>query len=323
MNGAATALIGKTGVSVTRLGLGCAPLGGLYAAVSDEQARATVEQAWQLGVRTFDTAPLYGSGLSEERVGAALSGRVRDEFTLSTKVGRLLQAGGSADPIFEGASAAAPVFDFSYDGALRSLESSLERLALDRVDIALIHDPDDHYDEALAGAYAALARLRSEGVVGAIGVGMNQAEALVRFALDADVDCFLIAGRYTLLDHAALGELLPLCVERGIAVIVGGVFNSGILTGGDGHFDYRPAPPELGARVRRLADACARWDVPLPAAALQFPLGHPAVACVLAGCRSPAEVAEDVRLFELEVPSGLWDDLRAEGLLPDDAPVPA
>jgi D-threo-aldose 1-dehydrogenase len=323
MNGAATALIGKTGVSVTRLGLGCAPLGGLYAAVSDEQARATVEQAWQLGVRTFDTAPLYGSGLSEERVGAALSGRVRDEFTLSTKVGRLLQAGGSADPIFEGASAAAPVFDFSYDGALRSLESSLERLALDRVDIALIHDPDDHYDEALAGAYAALARLRSEGVVGAIGVGMNQAEALVRFALDADVDCFLVAGRYTLLDHGALGELLPLCVERGIAVIAGGVFNSGILTGGDGHFDYRPAPPELGARVRRLADVCARWDVPLPAAALQFPLGHPAVACVLAGCRSPAEVAEDVRLFELEVPSGLWDDLRAEGLLPDDAPVPA
>ena len=323
MNGAATAPIGKTGVSVTRLGLGCAPLGGLYAAVSDEQARATVEQAWQLGVRTFDTAPLYGSGLSEERVGAALSSRVRDEFTLSTKVGRLLEAGGSADPIFEGASAAAPVFDFSYDGALRSLESSLERLALDRVDIALIHDPDDHYDEALAGAYAALARLRSEGVVGAIGVGMNQAEALVRFALDADVDCFLIAGRYTLLDHAALGELLPICVERGIAVIVGGVFNSGILTGGDGHFDYRPAPPELGARVRRLADVCARWDVPLPAAALQFPLGHPAVACVLAGCRSPAEVAEDVRLFELGLPSGLWDDLRAEGLLPGDAPVPA
>ena len=162
-----------------------------------------------------------------------------------------------------------------------------------------------------------------KGVVGAIGVGMNQAEALVRFARDADVDCFLIAGRYTLLDHAALGELLPLCVERGIAVIVGGVFNSGILTGGDGHFDYRPAPPELGERVLRLADVCARWDVPLPAAALQFPLGHPAVACVLAGCRSPAEVAEDVRLFELELPPGLWDELRAEGLIPGDAPVPA
>ena len=322
MNGAATAPIGKTGVSVTRLGLGCAPLGGLYAAVSDEQARATVEHAWQLGVRTFDTAPLYGSGLSEERVGAALRDKARDELTLSTKVGRLLESGGSADPIFDGASAAAPFFDFSYDGALRSLESSLERLGLDRVDIALIHDPDDHYDEALAGAYTALAQLRSEGVVGAIGVGMNQAEALVRFARDADVDCFLVAGRYTLLDHAALGELLPLCVERGIAVIAGGVFNSGILTGGDGHFDYRPAPPELGARVSRLAAICARWDVPLPAAALQFPLGHPAVACVLAGCRSPAEVAEDARLFELELPSGLWDDLRAEGLLPVDAPVP-
>jgi len=324
MDAAAAIRIGNTGVTVTRFGLGCAPLGGMYEAVTDEQARATVDRAWELGVRYFDTAPLYGSGLSEERVGSALRGRAGDELAVSTKVGRLLEKGGSADPIFEGARAAAAVFDFSYDGALRSLESSLERLGLDRVDIALIHDPDDHYDEAVAGAYPALAQLRDEGVVRAIGVGMNQTELLVRFARETDVDCFLVAGRYTLLDGGALAELLPLCVERGIAVIAGGVFNSGILASGDGNgrFDYRPAAPELGARVRRIAAACARWEVPLQAAALQFPFGHPAVACVLVGCRSPAEVSDDVRLFELELPSGLWDELRAEDLLPDGAPVP-
>jgi aryl-alcohol dehydrogenase-like predicted oxidoreductase len=321
MDAAAAVRIGETGVTLTRLGLGCAPLGGLYEAVSDEQARATVDGAWELGVRYFDTAPLYGSGLSEERVGAALQARARDELKLSTKVGRLLEAGGPADPMFDEAAAAAPVFDFSYDGALRSLEASLERLGLDRVDIALIHDPDDHYEEAVAGAYAALARLRDEGVVRAIGVGMNQVGLLVRFARETDVDCFLVAGRYTLLDGAALPELLPLCLERGIAVIAGGVFNSGILAGGN-HFDYRPAAPELGARVRRLAETCARWGVPLPAAALQFPLGHPSVACVVVGCRSPAEISDDVRLFELDLPAGLWDELRADGLLPDDAPVP-
>jgi D-threo-aldose 1-dehydrogenase len=294
-----------------RFGLGCAPLGGLYESVSDEQAQATVDRAWELGVRYYDTAPLYGSGLSEQRVGAALRGRPRDEFVLSTKVGRLLAEGGHADPIFEGAAAAAPVFDFSYDGALRSLEASLERLGIDRVDIALIHDPDDHYGEAVDGAYRALVRMRDEGVVEAIGVGMNQSELLLRFAQETDVDCFLVAGRYTLLDRGAGAELLPLCVERGIAVIAGGVFNSGILASddGSGHFDYHAATPAQSEHVRRLAATCARWDVPLQAAALQFPLGHPAVACVLVGCRSPEEIAEDMRLFELELPPGLWEEL--------------
>jgi D-threo-aldose 1-dehydrogenase len=324
MDAAAAVRIGQTGVTVTRFGLGCAPLGGLYASVSSDEAQATVDRAWELGVRYFDTAPLYGSGLSEARVGSALHDAPRDELVLSTKVGRLIEERGRADPLFEGAPAAAPVFDFSYDGALRSLEASLQRLGLDRVDIALIHDPDDRYDDAVAGAYAALARLRDEGVVRAIGVGMNQAELLVRFARETDVDCFLVAGRYTLLDGAALAELLPLCAERGIAVIAGGVFNSGILASddGSGRFDYQPAAPELGERVRRLAATCARWDLPLQAAALQFPLGHPAVVSVLVGCRSPAEVSEDVRLLALELPSGLWDELRAEGLLPDGAPVP-
>jgi D-threo-aldose 1-dehydrogenase len=324
MDAAAAVRIGRTNVEITRFGLGGAPLAGLYAAVSSEQAQATVDRAWELGVRYFDTAPLYGSGLSETRLGSALHDRARDELVLSTKVGRLLEPGGPADPAFEGALAAAPVFDFSYDGALRSLEESLERLGLDRVDIVLIHDPDDRYDEAIAGAYAALVRLRDEGVVRAIGVGMNQAELLVRFARETDVDCVLMAGRYTLLDGGALAELLPLCAERGVAVIVGGVFNSGILASSDGSgpFEYQPAAAELGERVRRLAATCARWDVPLQAAALQFPVGHPAVAGVLVGCRSPAEVSEDVRLFGLELPSGLWDELRAEGLLPNGAPVP-
>jgi len=317
--------LGRTALSVTRLGLGCAPLGGLFEEVSDEAAAETVATAWDRGVRLFDTAPLYGSGLSERRVGAALRDRPRGELVLSTKVGRLLEPDGEADPMFTGAPAARPVFDFSYDGALRSLEASLERLGLDRVDVALIHDPDAHYDEAAEGAYVALERLRGEGVVGAIGAGMNQSELLARFARETDVDCLLVAGRYTLLDGGALAELLPLCEEKGIAVIAGGVFNSGILASGDGSgsYDYAPAAPELVERVRALAAVCTRWDVPLQAAALQFPLGHPAVACVLVGCRSAAEVEEDARLFELELPAALWDELRAERLLPADVPVPS
>jgi D-threo-aldose 1-dehydrogenase len=302
--------LGRTALSVTRLGLGCAPLGGLFEEVSDEAAAETVATAWDRGARLFDTAPLYGSGLS---------------LVLSTKVGRLLEPDGEADPMFTGAPAARPVFDFSYDGTLRSLEASLERLGLDRVDVALIHDPDAHYEAAVAGAYVALERLRGEGVVGAIGAGMNQSELLARFARETDVDCLLVAGRYTLLDGGALGELLPLCEEKGIAVIAGGVFNSGILASDDGRgsYDYAPAAPELVERVRALAAVCASWDVPLQAAAVQFPLGHPAVACVLVGCRSAAEVEEDARLFELELPAGLWDELRAERLLPADVPVPS
>jgi D-threo-aldose 1-dehydrogenase len=314
--------LGRSGLTVTQLGLGCAPIGGLYEPVSDADAGAVVDRAWEHGVRLFDTAPLYGSGLSENRLGLALQGRRRDEFALSTKVGRLLRAGGNAHPQFKGAPALEPVFDFSYDGVLRSLDESLERLGLDRVDLVHIHDPDDHFEEARVGAYPALERLRDEGVVRAIGVGMNQSELLARFARETNVDCLLLAGRYTLLETGALAELLPLCLERGIAVIAGGVFNSGVLAGG-ARYDYTPAHPEVLARVRRLADVCARWDIPLPAAAVQFPLGHPAIACVLVGCRSAAEVDEDVALFELDLPAGLWEELRAEGLLPAEAPVPA
>jgi D-threo-aldose 1-dehydrogenase len=278
-----------------RLGLGCAPLAGLYSAVSEEDARATVDRAWELGVRAFDTAPKYGFGLSERRVGAALRERPRDAFTLSTKVGRLLREGEA-------------VFDFSYDGALRSLDESLERLGLDRVDVVLVHDPDDHYDEAVAGAYRALERLRDEGVVAAIGVGMNQWEIPARFVRETDIDCVLLAGRYTLLDRRGEHELLPLCAERNVDVIAAGVFNGGILAGGT-YYDYAPAPPELLERTRRLAATCARHGVPLEAAAVQFPRRHPAVTTVLIGCRSPAEVEEDVRLAGLELPPELWAEL--------------
>jgi D-threo-aldose 1-dehydrogenase len=287
------------------LGLGTAPLGGLYEPVDDETAHAVVARAWQLGIRFFDTSPYYGSGNAERRLGAALSERRREEFVVSTKVGRLLRPGESA---WHGAPPLEAYFDFSHDAALRSLEASLERLGLDRVDIALIHDPDEHYDEALAGAYRALARLRDEGMVGAVGVGMNQTALLVRFAREADPDCFLVAGRYTLLDRSAGDELLPLCAERGIAVIAGGVFNSGVLAGGD-TYDYESAPATVLERAAALREICARHDVPLAAAAVQFPRRHPAVAGVLVGCRTPAEVEEDVRLSELELAPELWEEL--------------
>ena len=288
-----------------RLGLGTAPLAGLYEAVDEETAHAVVDRAWELGIRTFDTAPYYGSGLAEQRLGTALRDRPRNDFVVSTKVGRRLRPGTSA---WHDAPALDAYFDFSYDAALRSLEESLERLGLDRVDVALVHDPDDHYDEALSGAYRALAQLRDEGVVRAVGVGMNQSELLCRFAREADPDCFLLAGRYTLLDRSGADELLPLCVERGIAVIAGGVFNSGVLAGGD-TYDYESASDDVLERVERLRATCAGLDVPLPAAALQFPLRHPAVATVLVGCRTPEEVAEDVRLLEEELPPALWQEL--------------
>lgn len=292
-------------VEVGRLALGTAPLGGLYEAVDDDEAAAVVDRAWELGLRYFDTAPYYGSGLAERRLGRALRGRPRAEFVVSTKVGRLLRPGNSG---WHGAPPLQAYFDFSYDAALRSLDESLERLGLARVDIALVHDPDDHYDEALTGAFRALARLREEGVVRAIGVGMNQTELLCRFAREADPNCFLVAGRYTTLDRSAADELLPLCLERGITVIAAGVFNSGVLAGGN-TFDYELAGPEVLASVQRLREACARHGVPLPAAAIQYPLRHPAVACVLVGCRSAREVEEDASLFERELPAALWDEL--------------
>jgi D-threo-aldose 1-dehydrogenase len=306
------------------VGLGTAALGGMFEAVGDEAAELTVEQAWLRGVRLFDTAPLYGLGLAESRLGRSLAAKPRDEYLLATKVGRLLRAGAPPDPDqphWRAAPPLNPVFDFSYDGVLRSVAESLERLGLDRIDILHIHDPDAHHDEALGGAYRALEQLRSEGVIGFVGAGMNQVDLLVQFAREADFDCVLVAGRYTLLDQSALRELLPLCSERGIAVIAGGVFNSGILAGGS-HFDYRAATPAVVERAQRLRAVCDRHGVPLSAAALQFPRAHPAVACVLLGSRSAEELDQCLDLLALPLPPELWSDLQAEGLLPPHAPVP-
>ena len=281
--------------------LGTAPLGGLYAVVPAATAHATVDAAWELGIRSFDTAPLYGSGLSERRLGEALAGRPRDEYTISTKVGRLLKPG-KPSPQFVGAPALEPVFDFSPEGVRRSLAESLERLKLDRVDIALLHDPEDHMDEARR----ALETMRELAPL--VGVGTNVVETALAFVDRAEVDVVLLAGRYTLLDRSAAEELLPLCAERGVPLIAAGVFNSGLLAGGT-TFDYEAAPPELLARSRRLEEICARYDVPLLAAAIQFPLRHPGVTSILVGARSPEEIADDLRLLDVPVPDALWAEL--------------
>jgi len=326
MNPREPAPLGRTSLTVTRFGLGTAPLAGLFEAVDEAQGVGVIERAWEAGVRFFDTAPLYGHGLAEMRLGKVLKQKQRDEFTLASKVGRLLRADAPPEPgqSFRGVPPVNPVFDFTYDGVMRSVEESLQRLGLDRIDILHIHDPDDHYEAALHGAYRALDRLRADGVIGAVGAGMNQAEMLTRFAREADFDCFLLAGRYTLLDQVALVELLPECVKRGIAIIAGGVYNSGILADPKpgAHYNYRTAPAELLERAQRIRDVCARHGVPLKAAAVQFPLGHPAVTCVVVGCRSSAQLDETLEMFELDIPPALWDDLKAERLLPAEAPTP-
>ena len=309
--------LGRSGVKVTELALGGAALGNLYAAVSDDAAAATVDAAWAGGVRLFDVAPHYGLGLAERRLGAALAGRPRDQYVISTKVGRLL------DPVAEPAGRdpagfAVPAayqrrFDYSADGVRASIEASLARLGLDRIDIALIHDPDDHEEQAFGQAYPALERLRAEGVVRAIGAGMNQAGMLTRFVTDTDVDVVLVAGRYTLLDRGAAQALLPAARDRGVSVLAGGVFNSGLLArpGPGARFDYREAPSALVQRARAIEAACARYGVPLRAAAARFPLRHPAVAAVLIGARRPEEITEAVALRRLDIPEALWEAIAA------------
>ncbi|MGN9785737.1 aldo/keto reductase [Nonomuraea sp. ZG12] len=304
-------------IELPRHGLGTAPIGGLFRAVTDEQARATIDVAWEGGVRLFDTAPHYGLGLSERRLGAALAGR--SGYVLSTKVGRLLvpsSRGGRDDEGFDVPATYERVWDFSRDGVRRSLEESLERLGLPQVDLVLIHDPDAHVDQAIAEAYPALAELRAQGVVKAIGVGMNQWQAPLRFVQETDIDVVMLAGRYTLLDQSGL-PLLAACAERGVRVLAAGVFNSGLLATPEpsGTFDYAPAPPALVERARRVAAICERHGVRLPQAAMAFPLRHPAVAAVVLGARTPEEIRTNFALRRRPVPDVLWRDLRAEGLL--------
>ena len=314
-------------LDVTSIGLGSAPLGGLFAPVSDADAQATLERGWSAGIRFYDTAPLYGFGLAERRLGAFLRQQPRDSYVISTKVGRLLRAPDGAageDDHYKSGQRERPVFDFSHDGVMRSVEESLLRLGLDRVDVLLVHDPDDHYDDAVAGAFRALQRLRAEGTVKAIGAGMNQSEMLARFAETVPVDCFLLAGRYTLLDQGALDALFPLCQAKNIGILLGGIYNSGILAnpGTGAKFNYEDADAALVARALELDALCRKHGTELKAAALQFCMAHPAVTVAVMGARNAGEVADNIAMSESRVPQAFWQELRARNLVDARAPLP-
>jgi D-threo-aldose 1-dehydrogenase len=318
--------IGRTDVRVTELGFGGAPIGNLYKPVTDEDALSAVEAAWDAGVRYFDTAPHYGLGLSERRLGTALRGKPRAEYVVSTKVGRLLVP----NPSPTGSDLAAAGFavpdsltrerDYSRDGVRRSLDTSLERLGLDRVDIVYIHDAEDHMREALREAVPALAELREEGVIGAIGAGMNFVRPLVRFVTEADVDAVMLAGRWTLADRT--GEpLLAACAQHGVSLVAAAPFNSGLLSqhppSDDAHFDYEPAHPDVLDFARRLASACEAAGTTLPHAAMRFPLQHPAVPTLVVGMRTAEHARTNVEWADRPAPAGLWDALAAlDGVRP-------
>jgi D-threo-aldose 1-dehydrogenase len=319
--------LGRTGLRVSRLGLGLASLGGMFAVVPEEQAVATIDRAWELGVRLFDTAPVYGYGLSERRAGLALRGRPRGEFVLCSKVGRLIEPGGpDIQPIWaEPPAGLGPRLDYSYAAVLRSFEDSLERMGIDRIDILHIHDPDLDFASASTEALRALTELRGRGTIRAISLGVNHADVAARFLREtgpAGPDCILLAGRYTVLDQSGADELLPLCRDLGVAVLAAGVFQGGVLAdSSDGApHGYQKVPPELAGRVEGLRALCRQYGVPLLAAAVQFPLAHPAVPAVVVGARSAPEVTEIAALLEHEIPDRFWSALEREGLA---AGVPA
>jgi D-threo-aldose 1-dehydrogenase len=324
-------------LAFTQIGFGGAPLGNMHRALSEDEAEATVAAAWDAGLRYFDTAPLYGHGLSETRTGRALAGRPRDDFLISTKVGRLLEPcapGEEAAGIYRATPPLKARFDYTADGVRRSLDASLARLGLERADIVLVHDLErgahgsaDAYEArwdelTRGGGWRALADLRAAGTVGAIGLGTNETAACERLLAELDPDLFLLAGRYTLLEQAPLGSLLPACERRGVGIVIGGPFNSGVLARPGGAYDYAAAPAAVLAKVARLAAVCARFDVPLPAAALQFAAAHPAVVSVIPGAQTPAEVAANGRLLAQPIPAALWTALKDEGLVEAAAPVP-
>ena len=330
---------GGAALELTELGFGTAPLGNLYRAISDDDAHAILERAWAGGVRFYDTAPLYGLGHSERRLGALLRDKPRDEYVLSTKAGRLLEVCPPAERVGHGKWFEVPsrreVYDYSYDGIMRSLEFSLERLGADRVDILLVHDidvrnqgskaeSDAQIDTFMASGYHAMVSLRDQGVVKAIGGGVNEWDVCETLTERGDFDLFLLAGRYTLLEQEALGSFLPLCESRGIGIVVGGPYNSGILATGakpGAFYDYEPAPKSVLERVERLGEVCASHGVRLVDAAFRFPLLHPCVVSVIPGGQRVAEVESNVRAAQASIPPDLWDDLKAEGLVRPDAPT--
>jgi D-threo-aldose 1-dehydrogenase len=314
----------RRGPALTSLGLGLAQFGNLYREMTDAEAEGAFDAAWSAGIRYYDTAPHYGLGLSERRIGAMLRGKPRDEFVVSTKVGRLLvPTPGNADVQDEGFAVPAAtrrVFDFSRDGILRSVEASLERTGLDRLDVLYLHDPDDHFEQASTEGIAALIELREQGVVRAVGAGMNFAAPLAELIRRADIDLVMVAGRYTLLDQAAASDLMPIALERGVGVVIAGVYNSGLLATArptaSAKFDYEDAPADLIARVEAIADICERHGVMLPAAAIGFVLRNPAVVSVVIGARNAAQVDDAIARYETTIPDDLWAELAAAGLIP-------
>jgi D-threo-aldose 1-dehydrogenase len=330
---------GRVGFDITDMGFGAAPIGNFLRPIPEEEAGAMVERAWDAGMRYFDTAPYYGHGLSELRLGHYLRWKPRDQFVVSSKVGRVLKAARKETIDFKPWVDAAPFkprFDYTYDGTMRSFEDSLQRLGLGYIDILFIHDADVfthgaemqkvYFRQAMDGCYRALIELREQGLVKAIGVGVNNWEVMLDFMKAGDFDTLLVAGRYTLLEQEALNELLPLCERRGTAIVIGGGFNGGILATGavpGAKWNYAPAPAAIMEKVKKIETVCARHKVPLPAAALQFLLAHPAVASHVPGTRNVAQMNQNLELVAHPIPAAFWQELKAEGLVRQDAPVPA
>ncbi|PWE54850.1 pyridoxal 4-dehydrogenase [Metarhizobium album] len=329
---------GRTDLEVTAFGFGTAPLGNIFREIDEATSEAMFTRAWEAGVRFVDSAPMYGHGLAELRTGHALRWKKRDDFVLASKVGRLLRPAKRETIDFSPWTNAAPFtthFDYSYDGTMRAFEDSLQRLGLERMDMCFIHDIDvftrgseqpEVFEQAMDGAWRALERLRSEKVVKAIGVGVNEWEVCHEALTRRDFDCFLLAGRYTLLEQEALDSFLPLCEARGAAVVVGGGFNSGILATGareGAKYNYAPAPREIMEKVAKIETVCADHGVPLAAAALQFVVAHPAVPSFMAGTRTMEQLDQNLAWFSQPIPADFWADLKKNGLLREDAPVPA
>lgn len=329
---------GRRGFDVTDMGFGAAPIGNFLKPISEAESGAMINRAWDAGMRYFDTAPYYGHGLSELRLGHYLRWRPRDEFVISSKVGRVLKPARREDIDFKPWVDAAPFkprFDYTYDGTMRSFEDSLQRLGLEHIDILFIHDCDVfthgpemqkvYYKQAMDGCYRALIELREQGLVKAIGVGVNNTHVMLDFMKAGDFDTLLVAGRYTLIEQEPLDELLPLCERRGTALVIGGGFNGGILATGaiaGAKWNYAPAPEPIMEKVRKIEAVCARHKVPLAAAALQFLLAHPAVASHVPGTRNVAQMEQNIALVSHPIPSDFWQELKHEGLIRQDAPVP-
>ncbi|MFD0273608.1 aldo/keto reductase [Kitasatospora sp. NPDC127111] len=321
--------ITNTSVELTALGFGASVMGNLHRVTPPDDARAAIEAAWEAGIRYFDTAPHYGLGLSERRLGAALRDRPRDAYVVSSKVGRLLvpneRPNGFDDEGFVVPDDLRRQWDFSRDGVHRSIEATLERTGLDRLDVVYLHDPDDHWRQAAEEAMPALAELRDQGVIGAIGAGMNQSAMLARFLRETAADVVMLAGRYTLLDQSALDDVLPAARALGKSVVAVGVFNSGLLSRerpAEGMtYDYREAPATVVTRARAIAEVCAAHGTTLPAAAVAFPYGHPSIINVTLGMRTAEQVGRNVELHRQHVPEALWDDLRTRELIRSDVPV--